>query len=81
MTREEENLVRWCYAVAGFSTIKLSRDFECPVGEIQRIVSSGLARVNPCEPLLQEVEKVVPAGQTPGTQADWGLARMVLAYS
>jgi len=82
MTSKEEDLVRWCFEVAGFSTTKLSHDFECPVAEIQRIVSSDLARVmSPREPSLQEAEKALSAGQTPCTHGDWGLARMVLAHS
>jgi hypothetical protein len=44
-TDAEQDLIRWCYVVAGMSRSKLARDFECTVDDIQAVVSSGLSDV------------------------------------
>ncbi len=45
MSREEEDLIRWCYVVAGFSRARLARDFQCAIDDIEEIISCGLGRV------------------------------------
>ena len=41
----DEDLIRWCYLVAGYPSARLARDFECSIAEIEEIVSTGLAQI------------------------------------
>lgn len=45
MTAQDEDLIRWCYLVAGFPRAQLARDFVCSVSDIEEIVSTGLGRI------------------------------------
>ena len=45
LTREDADLVRWLYVVAGLSRARLARDFECSTAEIEEVVSTGLGQM------------------------------------
>jgi len=44
-TAREQDLIRWCYVVGGLSRARLARDFECEIGDIEEIVSTGLGEI------------------------------------
>ncbi len=75
MNHDEEDLIRWCYVIAGFSRTRLARDFQCSIGDIEGIVSSGLGRMlNPLgnadkrKPLATPPQ---PQTVTPKTEREW----------
>jgi len=75
LTPQEEDLIRWCYVIAGFSRAQLALDFQCSIGDIEGIVSSGLGRMlNPVgnadkrKPLATSPQ---PQAVTPKTEREW----------
>lgn len=50
MTSQEQDCIRWCYVVAGFTRTRLARDFGTTMEQIDDIVSGGLGRIlNPAK--------------------------------
>jgi len=80
-TPQEEDLIRWLYVIAGLSRARLARDFECSIGDIEEIVSTGLGHIlnsaskaakgegKPCK-LEFQTASVQPQARAPKTERE-----------